>query len=287
MEADLKNVHALIRGLSLGGKLLDRRDFVAEVDQQLRGELDYVGERERLERFRGFVARWPDLVVPATFPALSSRRVLVMERLEGPTLDVFTRNVDAVSPEERFAVGERLVRAIYGPFLYHRAIHGDAHPGNYVVMPGRLGILDFGLVKNLSERFWRASLEVVADAVSGRPMDLYGITRRAGFSIELGEARAKSFLAEVAQIIGKPLMGRYDFSNARIADELIELKSRRALDMLRVRPPPESLFYYRSVVGLGANLKSLKAAGDFRPFFRQALRDLSGGEPAISWARDP
>jgi predicted unusual protein kinase regulating ubiquinone biosynthesis (AarF/ABC1/UbiB family) len=279
MEADLKNVHALIRGLSLGGKLLDRRDFVAEVDEQLRGELDYLAERERLERFRGFVARWPDLVVPATYPQLSSRRVLVMERLDGPTLSAYTRQVDAIPAEERFAVGERLVRAIYGPFLYHRSVHGDAHPGNYIVMPGRLGILDFGLVKDLSERFWRASLEVVSDAVSGKEMDLYGITHRAGFTIDLDETRARSLLAEVARIIGKPLMGPYDFATARMAEELIDLKSRRTLDLLRVRPPPESLFYYRSVVGLGANLKSLKAAGDFRPFFRQALRDLAASPP--------
>jgi predicted unusual protein kinase regulating ubiquinone biosynthesis (AarF/ABC1/UbiB family) len=276
MEADLKNVHALVRGLSLGGKILDRREFVEEMDQQLRGELDYRAERQRLEQFRSYVARWPDLVVPKAYPDVSTGRVLVMERLEGPTLDQYVKNIDAVSEEERFAIGERLVRAVYGPFLYYRRVHGDAHPGNYVVMPGRLGILDFGLVKELSERFWRASLDVVDDAVNGRPMDLNAITRRAGFTIDLPDDRASTLLAEVAKIIGKPLLGAYDFASAHFAEEFIELRNRRLLELMHIRPPPESLFYYRSLVGLAANLKSLKASGDFRPFFRRALRDLHG-----------
>jgi predicted unusual protein kinase regulating ubiquinone biosynthesis (AarF/ABC1/UbiB family) len=50
---------------------------------QLFGELDYVREANNCERFRALYGDWNDIQVPAACPALTRRRVLVMEWIEG------------------------------------------------------------------------------------------------------------------------------------------------------------------------------------------------------------
>jgi predicted unusual protein kinase regulating ubiquinone biosynthesis (AarF/ABC1/UbiB family) len=50
---------------------------------QLFGELDYIREANNCERFRALYGDWNDIQVPAACPALTRRRVLVMEWIEG------------------------------------------------------------------------------------------------------------------------------------------------------------------------------------------------------------
>lgn len=271
---DLNNAETVIRALGIGGSLLDGRDYFDELKREIGAELDYRRELLLLEQFRGYLARWPDLVVPRAYPALCAGRVLTLERLEGPTLHAFTQRTDTTAAE-RFAVGEKLARAIYGPFLFHRAIHGDAHPGNFVVLPdGRLGVLDFGSVKHLSEKFWRCYCEAFAAGLAGGHPDLPSLVRSGGFTLGIPDERAKPLLEEIARIVGKPLRGPYDFGSDDMVAQLIALKQQHMLDMVRIRPPPEAILFYRAIGGLSYNLRCLKASGDFRKFFEESMAEL-------------
>jgi predicted unusual protein kinase regulating ubiquinone biosynthesis (AarF/ABC1/UbiB family) len=276
LQEDLKNAEMVVRALGIGGRLLDRREYFDELRQEVSAELDYRRELKNLEDFRGYLSRWPDLVVPRAYPELCASKVLVLERLAGPTLHEFVRNVDGIAPSERFEVGERLSRAILGPFIYHHAIHGDAHPGNFVVMEGhRLGVLDYGSAKHLSERFWAAYLEGFTAALEGRRVDLPRMLRGGGFVIDLAEARAREVMDTVGEIVGGPLWGPYDFGADTMVRQLMGLKRKYALDFLRVRIPPEGLLFYRAIAGLGHDLRSLKAAGDFRPWLVKAVGEVA------------
>ena len=278
---DFKNVQMIIRTVGMGGRLLDGRDYFDEIRREVTAELDYRRELAQLEEFRGFFSCWPDLVVPRAFPALSTGRVLVMELLEGPTLHEFVKGIDAVEPAERFAIGERLGRAILGPFLYHRVIHGDAHPGNFVVMSGsRLGVLDYGCAKHLPEAFWRAYVEGIGTALDGRRADLPTLLRSGGFVIDLPDAKAHEVLDAIAEIVGEPFCGPYDFGADTIVKRMMGIRSRYAIDLLHVRVPAQALLFYRAIVGLAHNLRSLKASGDFRPFMREAMAAVRPTEPS-------
>jgi predicted unusual protein kinase regulating ubiquinone biosynthesis (AarF/ABC1/UbiB family) len=50
---------------------------------QLFGELDYVREANNCDRFRELYGNWDDVLVPAACSALTRRRVLVMEWVDG------------------------------------------------------------------------------------------------------------------------------------------------------------------------------------------------------------
>jgi hypothetical protein len=97
---------------------------------------------------------------------------------------------------------------------------------------------------------------------------------KGGFVFNMPEERARALAQEIAHIVGGPLRGAYDFSQDAMLQELVALKRRSVMDLLRMRPPPEALLFYRAVAGLGHNLRALKAAGDFRPFFESAMVEL-------------
>lgn len=278
---DLKNAEAVVRAVGVGIRMLDGREYFDEIRREVTLELDYRRELGLLEEFRGYLARWPDLVVPRAHPELCTGRVLVLERLHGPTLHEYVKGVEAVPPAERFAVGERLARAILGPFAYHRVIHGDAHPGNFVVMEGgRLGVLDFGSVKRLPEPFWRAYFDGFAAAFEGRHVHFPSLLGSGGFVIDLPDDRACELLDAVAEVVGQPLWGPYDWGSDEMIRRMVRLRRRFALDFLHVRVPAEGLLFYRSLAGMAHNLRSLKASGDFRPFLRQAIDEVRAGQSA-------
>ncbi|HEY3445682.1 MAG TPA: AarF/ABC1/UbiB kinase family protein [Myxococcales bacterium] len=275
LEDDMRNVQVVLKAVGIGGRLLDGREYFEEMRREITLELDYVRELRLLEEFRGYLGRWPDLVVPRAWPQLCSRRVLTLELLEGPTLHEYVKGIDQVGNAERLAVSEQLSRAVLGPFVYHRVIHGDAHPGNFVIMSGgRLGVLDYGSAKHLSEQFWRAYVGGFLAGIENRRLHFPTMLRDAGFSFDLPEAKAAEVFDAVAEIVGEPFWGPYDWSQDTMIPKLIGLKKRYALDFLHVRVPPEALLFYRAIAGLGHNLRSLKSNGDFRQFLREGLAEV-------------
>ncbi len=83
--------------------------------------------------------------MPKVHTALSGRRVLVTDYLEGARFDA----VKGMDEATRDRYGEIVFR-----FFFDRErtlmILGDPHPGNYLLLPdGRVGFLDFGMVRRV------------------------------------------------------------------------------------------------------------------------------------------
>lgn len=274
LRDDLRNLESLLKTIGLGGALMDGREYADEIRREVAGELDYRRERELLERYRVHLARWPDLVAPRTYPELCTGRVLVLELLDGPTLNELSLRAESLPEEERFRRAEQLVRAVLGPWFMDRAIHADTHPGNYLAMPdGRLGVLDFGSVKEATEGFWRCSIEGADALLNQRPIDWVEIHERGGFRIGCDREKARAIIEEIARLAAKPMHQPYDFATDRIAEDLSKLKLKYPLELLRIRPPPESLLVGRALAGLLQNLRALRVRGDFRPTLRQIVGD--------------
>jgi len=91
------------------------------------------------------------MVVPRPHPDLVTRRVLVMEELEGFAFDdVAGMHAAGIDTEAIIRAG--MVAFLEGAMLYG-VFHGDLHGGNLVVMrDGRVGLLDHGITGRLDER---------------------------------------------------------------------------------------------------------------------------------------
>ncbi len=110
-------------------------------------------------------------VVPRPHPSLVTRRVLVMQKLQGFNFDdVAGMHNAGIDTEE--VVRTAMVALMEGAMVYG-VFHGDLHGGNLFVLPdGRTALLDFGIVGRLSgERrlaFLRMMLGATTNDVKGQ-----------------------------------------------------------------------------------------------------------------------
>ena len=72
------------------------------------------------------------IVVPKAVPALTSRRVLTMERLHGIKLSEFERIRREVANAEELLLMS--VRSWMQSFALYGFFHGDVHAGNFLLM---------------------------------------------------------------------------------------------------------------------------------------------------------
>lgn len=131
-------------------KAIQIKSVVEEARRTLRGELDFRRELRNITFFRRAFADREDLHFPEPFPECSTRRVLTMELLDGYS----------VANEERLVADghDRKALALAGVHLFLDMVfrdgvfHADPHPGNvFVLLDGRLGLIDFGMVGRVDE----------------------------------------------------------------------------------------------------------------------------------------
>jgi ubiquinone biosynthesis protein len=90
------------------------------------------------------------IIVPRPHPTLVTRRVLVMERLDGFRFDQVA-DMKAAGVDTAAVVRACMISFLEGALL-HGVFHGDLHGGNLLVQPdGRVALLDFGITGRLSE----------------------------------------------------------------------------------------------------------------------------------------
>jgi ubiquinone biosynthesis protein len=107
----------------------------------------------------------PGFVVPRPHPRHVTRRVLVMERLQGFNIDDAGGMRDA-GVDTHQVIQTAMLGFLEGAFL-HGVFHGDLHGGNlFVLDDGRVGLVDFGITGRLSEQERLAFLKMMISATS-------------------------------------------------------------------------------------------------------------------------
>jgi predicted unusual protein kinase regulating ubiquinone biosynthesis (AarF/ABC1/UbiB family) len=267
--ADVENLGSVVRAVRRATVVLDGREYFDEMRAALVGELDYVREADQCELVRSAARGFPELVVPEVVRERSSRRVLTLELLAGPTLGEVLRN----PPEavERFRISRLLIRAIFGPFLAAGVVHADPHPGNYVILPdGRFGILDFGAVKKFSPEVREGARELLRAGLGGERIDVVTLCRRMGFRIDLPDREAEELIRAVLEIGAEPLRTRdYDYAGSSTVFDVKRRLAKNPARALKIRPPPQLVLLARAAGGLTLDLRQLRARGNFRAVYEE------------------
>ncbi len=135
------------------------QSIVEELDFRLEAEnmLDVARSLKQLDQ-NGYV-------VPRPHPRLVTRRVLVMERLDGFQFDDVERlEAEEIDPHDIVRTG--MVGFLEGAMV-NGIFHGDLHGGNLFVRPdGRTALLDYGIVGRLTEPKRVAFLKMMMAATS-------------------------------------------------------------------------------------------------------------------------
>jgi predicted unusual protein kinase regulating ubiquinone biosynthesis (AarF/ABC1/UbiB family) len=263
------------------GATLDGRALQA-LRLALLGELDYRHEGDAAEQFRAAWAGDETIVVPRIERALSSARVLTMERLKGMSL------VEAASadPDTRSRAAAAIFRFAYGSPLVHGLLNADPNPGNYLVarQGDRLtvGFLDFGCAVPLApevaagdKELWHGILH--DDAFAGAERFRMGLAR-------MGLLRRIDSLATTAhrdweRALATPFAGAAPFHWTRAYAAELARATRHALAAGGLGLPAGVVLLWRARLGVASVLAMLDASLPYRRMLveliglgRQALR---------------
>jgi predicted unusual protein kinase regulating ubiquinone biosynthesis (AarF/ABC1/UbiB family) len=134
IEVDISAVTWVVRLIKNYPPIRRRADMEAllrEFGRVLLQELDYVSEAKSAEKFRENFAGVPGVYIPEPIPELTTRRVLVMERIGGVKIsDLQTLDSLGVSRQE---IAARLSNVYLKQFFVDGMFHADPHPGNLFV----------------------------------------------------------------------------------------------------------------------------------------------------------
>ena len=116
--------------------------MVDELIERTEMELDYRLEADNQRAFAKAYEGHPRFVVPHI--VASAPKVVIQEWIEGIPMSVIIREG---TQEQRDLMGTRLFELTYDAPKRLEMMHGDAHPGNFMLLPDdKMGVIDFGAV---------------------------------------------------------------------------------------------------------------------------------------------
>ncbi|CAM8926167.1 unnamed protein product [Rhodiola kirilowii] len=163
MMTDLRNLQAFAFYLQKTDIPFDMLSVTKEMEKQIGYEFDFLREANAMERIRSFLYKnnkRPPVLVPRVLRPFVSRRVLVMEYIEGtPILKLGDEMAKrGINPAGKIAAAakQKILKSLteaYGQMILKSGFfHADPHPGNIMVCKGsQVALLDYGQVKEMSD----------------------------------------------------------------------------------------------------------------------------------------
>lgn len=145
LRADLKTIQRLVGVFKQLAPGADVEGVVDELIERTEMELDYRLEANNQRAFAKAYNDDPHFVVPHI--VASAPKVVIQEWIDGIPMSEIIRTGTV---EQRDIMGTRLMELTLGSPGRLQMMHGDAHPGNFMLLSdGRMGVIDFGAVAPL------------------------------------------------------------------------------------------------------------------------------------------
>src|SRR5437764_1630310 len=145
----LKFVIWVINRLVDTSEFIDLMGFYREFKRTVYEEIDYVTEAANARRFKDMFKDDPTIYIPSVYDDYTSRRLLVLEWINGIKINDYAA-LEAAGIS-RLEVARRTVRAYFYQFFQEGFFHADPHPGNIFIQKGSastrpiIASVDFGM----------------------------------------------------------------------------------------------------------------------------------------------
>jgi len=275
VAADLVQLKLIFAIYKRYDSVIDTSQMHAELSERLAEELDYVREANATRMYGDMLAAEDGVKVPRVVDALSTKRLLTTNWLDGTPMAEFAETAAA----GREAVAKNMFRAWYVPFYYYGVIHGDPHLGNYTVnrADGSVNLYDFGCIRVFTPRFVRAVIDLYHAlkrddrALAVHAYETWGFTDLSNELIDVLNIWASFLYAPLMddkeQRIQEAESGLYGASVARqVHQELRKLGG--------VTPPREFVLMDRAAIGLGSVFLRLRAEVNWYQLFQGLIADF-------------
>ena len=235
VKSDLANLRVLFRAIGWLESDFDLAPLLDELGETVPAELDFVNEAHNSERIAKELAAREDLVIPGVVWEHTTRRLLVMERIDG----IKITDVDALMAAgvETQALAQTLVEVFCEQMLTNGHFHADPHPGNLMVLPPesgaptRLVLLDFGLTKQLPDAFRSGVVDFATALLQGDAGRMGKALSELGFETRDGRDAALDEIADVMLRAGQAIR-----EDARVQRETIDRLRREIPEHVRANP---------------------------------------------------
>ncbi|WP_431802962.1 ABC1 kinase family protein [Halobacillus andaensis] len=153
-QMDFKALRIVFFILSTFTKYGKKADLIAlyrEVVAVITNELDFTMELANGNHFKKRFKDFKEVYIPEYYSDLSTKRVLVMEWIEGAKV------TDLAFIHRHQIDRERVAKVLFDlcveQFLFAGMFHSDPHPGNLMLKPdGTVVVIDFGMVGEVKQR---------------------------------------------------------------------------------------------------------------------------------------
>lgn len=262
VRSDLSNLRALFRAVGWLERDFDLMPLADELGANVPMELDFENEARNAERIASFFEDREDVVVPKIHHEFTTRRLLVMERMKG--LKITQQAALTRAGVDLTAVMTTLIEVFAEMMLVQGFFHGDPHPGNLLVEPdtGRLILLDFGLAKELPERFREQVMGFAAALLRGNANAMGEALIELGFETRDGREEGLQEIAALMLRVAKEIREQRKVNPETIAKLREEIPERiRENPIVRI---PHHLVLVGRVLALLTGLNAgLEAKVDF------------------------
>jgi predicted unusual protein kinase regulating ubiquinone biosynthesis (AarF/ABC1/UbiB family) len=234
VNTDLSTIRFVIWVIN---RFIDTSEFIdlmavyREFRRTVYEEIDYITEAANARRFREIFKDQPRIYIPRIYEEYTSRRVLVLEWVDG--LKINDYEALEAAGYQRMEIARRTVEAYFYQFFEAGFFHADPHPGNIFVKAGSpptdpvIAFVDFGMVGTLTKSMKKALRDLFLGFVARDSHTLVDALNRLGF---LGEEANLASIERGVQLMLEQYYG-------------MTLGEARELDMSDVAQDIEQLLY--------------------------------------------
>ena len=264
ISSDLKIVKPIaFRLLNMNARELEV--YMNEVENKMLEETDYELEVRNSVSISEACKELENIQFPKYYPALSSKRVITMDWLEGKHLNEY---LETKPPQ---AERDRLGQALWDfyNFQQHRLklVHADPHPGNFLILEtGKLGIIDFGCIKEIPESFYNPYFSLIHGHTLENREEAVACFRQLGMILPEDNENQIDFYYthyyEMISLFGKPYKtAEFDFADDDFLNAIFAYgeKISEMPEFKQARGVSHFIYINRTNFGLYSILNMLKA----------------------------
>ena len=186
MARDIGLLHRLVKLIPPVGdfkNLVDLDMVLDELWSVAQEEMDFLKEAANMDEFSRNNASVQYVTTPKLYHEYSTGHVLVMEYIDGYSLD----NVESLQNAgyDMDEIGTKFVNNFIKQVMDDGFFHADPHPGNVKIRDGKIVWIDMGMMGRLSEKDRRTMIKGI------RGIALHDISMVENSVLEIGEFRGK------------------------------------------------------------------------------------------------
>lgn len=258
LRADLKTMQRMVGVLKQLSPGADVQGVVDELIERTEMELDYRLEADNQRAFAKAYAEHPHFAVPRI--VASAPKVVVQEWIQGVPMAEIIRDG---TPAQRDLIGTRLLELTFDAPRRVGMMHGDAHPGNFMLLPDdRVGVIDFGAVAPLPDGF-PVELGVIMRSALDKNYDvLLPTMEKVGF-IQKGRQVSQRDIDEMLRAYVEPIEVDVFHYNRKWLQKMTSVEVDRSVAQIRTARqmdlPPKLAIPMRVIMSVAAILCQLDA----------------------------